>query len=147
MRDSEVTIVARVGLAASLLAGCGASVPRFQDITDSRETGVIIDNIVTQANCEIQSAVQMLILDDSDLTTDHPARTLEWLDSWVADVVLTITIDEKSNINPGLTTNAIIESQSNSFANIHQIRRLGVCLRGHKQARVVRDLEWAEAGL
>lgn len=110
-------------LAAAMLGGCGTSVPRIQDVTDERETPLIIDSIVSKANCELQSAIQQAILSDEEAAEVAKAhhltqgRRIEWLDKWIADIVLTITIDEKSGLSPGITTNSLIESVPVVFAN------------------------------
>lgn len=111
-------------LVSGPLCGCGATVPMLQDVTDSRDTPIIIDSIVSKATCELQSAVQMAILDDIDLgmmpnpDTGVPiGRKLRWLDTWIADLILTITVDERSSLSPGLTTTALIEPEASTFRN------------------------------
>jgi hypothetical protein len=106
------------------LAACGTTVPRIQALTDSRETGVLVDDIVKHVQCEIQSAVQLVILEDMDIAEarkSHPnlrqGRSIPWLDSWLADVIITLTVEEKSSINPGLTLTSPMESVLSRFGN------------------------------
>ena len=64
-----------------------------------------------------------MILDDQDAAAAAAALgiaqgpSLSWLKTWAAQVTLTITVDEKSSLNPGVSLNKILENAITKFPN------------------------------
>jgi hypothetical protein len=108
MRAAKTLGIALGVVASVSLTGCGTSVPSLSDIVDSRTAQVMVDAIVSHVNCEIQTAVQFLLLDDIDAARAaegfglKPGRSVAWLEGWAAQVTLTITIDERTGLAPDL---------------------------------------------
>lgn len=102
-------------LVVSLLSGCGTYVPEIQEFYEAPHgVATMIDAIVNQVQCEVQTGVQFLILDDIDAAEAakgaglNQGRSLSWLDTWAAQVTLTLTIEERSALNPGVAFNTPI---------------------------------------
>lgn len=93
---------------SSTLNGCGTYVPDLQEFYDPQTAQIMVDAIVDHVQCEVQSSVQFLLLDDADAAAKAKALHLEqgpsldWLKQWAAQVTLTLTIDEKGSVNPGV---------------------------------------------
>jgi hypothetical protein len=115
--------IAAVALAGSL-AGCGTFVPDFGEFYDTVPPSKLIDAIVSHVHCEVKSQVQFIILDDYELASQiHPGtgkklgRRLNWLDDWAAQVTLTLTVNEKTTLSPGVTLNTILPNAVTTFPN------------------------------
>jgi len=69
----------------------------------------MVNAVVEHVQCEVQTSVQFLLLDDIDAAAAASAaglkqgRSVDWLNKWGAQSILTITVDEKSSLNPGVT--------------------------------------------
>jgi len=101
---------AAVGIVAAFsLTGCGTLVPRLSAVVDPRTAQGMVDALVSHVNCEIQTAVQFLLLDDIAAAGAapgiglKPGRSVAWLEGWAAQVTVTLTIDEKTGLAPDLT--------------------------------------------
>jgi hypothetical protein len=112
---------AAVSLAA-LVGGCGSVVPNFGEFYDTVPPENLVDAIVGYVHCEVKSQIQFLILDDYDrvllgraLTGKPLTRRLTWLDDWAAQMTLTLTVDEKSTISPGVTLNTVLPNAISTF--------------------------------
>jgi hypothetical protein len=118
----SLTLFALLGI-ASIICGCGTYVPALQEFYDPQDTQTMVDAVVSDVQCEVQSGIQFLILDDLDAARVSRALgkdqkpSLAWLRSWGAQITLTLTIDEKSSINPGLSLTKILPNAINSFSN------------------------------
>jgi hypothetical protein len=92
--------IAIVYLSLSISA-CGTYVPGLQEFYDPQNAQTMVDAIVSNVQCEVQSAVQFLILDDQDAAAAATALgkpqkpSLSWLKKWAAQVTLAITVDDK----------------------------------------------------
>jgi hypothetical protein len=105
-------------VALGMLAGCGTYVPELQEFYEAPDAPrELVSAIVEQVQCEVQKAVLSVILEDMEnavapeivavekATGKKPGRSLEWLDNWGVQATLTLTIDEKSSLNPGVAFN------------------------------------------
>jgi hypothetical protein len=107
--------------AVSLLAGCGTYVPNIQDFYEvsgsspTAATADLVDAIVKQIRCEITNAVQTAVLYDWDSAGMNGKRDIDWFDSWAATALLTLTIEEKTTLNPGLSLNTPIHNGVTNF--------------------------------
>jgi hypothetical protein len=114
--------------AFGVLSGCGTYVPDLQEFYQTPEEGrVLVQAIVSQVQCEVNNAVRVVYLEDMKLALDphvikalktarlNPTRRLSWLDTWGAQVILTLTIEEKSALNPGLSLNTPIHNGAVNF--------------------------------
>lgn len=94
--------------ALGLLSGCGTYVPPLQPFRGAEDVQTMVNAIVFHVQCEVQTAVQFLILDDIDAAMAarsagfKQGRSVAWLDSWAAQVTLTLTVEEKTGLNPGI---------------------------------------------
>ncbi|WP_398472147.1 hypothetical protein [Tardiphaga sp.] len=100
---------------AGALGGCGALVPEFGEAFDTAVPDALIDAIVSHVHCEVKSQVEFFILDDISLAKGvgvpggpAPRRHLQWLDDWGAQLSLTLTVEEKSTLSPGVMLNRVL---------------------------------------
>jgi hypothetical protein len=105
------------------ISACGTYVPGLQEFYDPQNPQTMVDAIVSNVQCEVQTAVQFLILDDQDAAVAAAALgkvqkpSLTWLKKWAAQVTLTLTVDEKSSLNPGVSLNRVLENAVTKFPN------------------------------
>jgi hypothetical protein len=120
--------IASAVFAFGLVSGCGTYVPEIQEFYQSPHVGrELIDPIVAQVECEVKGAVQSAIIKDIDFANapevvifqkEHgltPGRKLAFLDTWAAQVTLTLTIDEKSVLSPGVSLNTPLPTAVTTF--------------------------------
>jgi hypothetical protein len=124
MSFDRVGILAVVLSAALLLANCGTYVPGVGEIYDREDPTNLVDAIIGHVQCELQNQIQFIILDDMDLastldqSTGKPrGRQLAWLDRWAAQTTLTLTVDEKTTLSPGVTYNKVLSNAVAVFPN------------------------------
>ncbi len=103
--------------AAFLLAGCGTFVPGLSEIYDHERPADLVDAIIGHVQCELQNQIQFIILDDIEIasmidqSTQKPrGRQLAWLDSWAAQTTLTLSVDEKTTLSPGVAYNDVLRN-------------------------------------
>jgi hypothetical protein len=119
-RCRKLVLTALFGLTGNI-CGCGTYVPGLQEFYDPQDTQTMVDAIVSDVQCEVQSSVQFLILDDQDAADAAKALgkdqepSLTWLKKWDAQITLTLTIDEKSTFSPGVSLNEVLRSALNKF--------------------------------
>ncbi|MET4070664.1 hypothetical protein ABID58_005471 [Bradyrhizobium sp. S3.2.6] len=89
-------------LLGAFLGGCGLRVPDLQEFPAAPIDGqLMVQSIVTSVHCEIANAVKFVINRDLELARlNHGKRYAEWLETWGVQVSLTLTIEEKSSLNP-----------------------------------------------
>jgi len=117
--------LAAVGAAvfACALTSCGTFVPDFAEFYDTVPPEDLIDAIVSHVHCEVKSQVEFIILDDFERTEvdlgtgQRFERKLKWLDDWGAQVMLTLTVDEKTTLSPGVTLNKVLPNVVTPFSN------------------------------
>jgi hypothetical protein len=88
--------------AGLLVSGCGLSVPEIEDFPGGPPDGqVLIQAIVTSVHCEVADAVRYVIDQDiQDAKQFHQKLSATWLYKWGAQIALTLTVEEKSVLNP-----------------------------------------------
>lgn len=87
--------------AAPGLGGCGTYVPNIQEIPGRPGSEQLLVNAIVQSiHCEIKNAVTYVINQDKSLEKINGARTASWFDNWGAAGVLTLTVSEKTDVNP-----------------------------------------------
>jgi len=114
--------------AVGLVGGCGTYVPNIQEFYEKPSVGrEMVDAIVSQVECEVRKAVQHAILEDIAQATDSyvvsfekahglkPGRKLAFLDTWAAQATLTLTVDEKSALSPGVSLNTPMPTAVTTF--------------------------------
>ncbi len=75
------------------LSGCGTQVPRLTEFWgDADSSHLAIIAVVNQLQCELKNAVHSL--------DDNLSRVIS---SWLVQANLTLTVDERTELNPGLT--------------------------------------------
>lgn len=99
-----------VGIALAL-QGCGVTTPPISLSDDSAEAAAVFANGATvHVHCELRKAV--LFTYDRLNELQHEA---EWLKDWAGKITLTINVDEKIGINPGLAVTKFFRSYSNTL--------------------------------
>jgi hypothetical protein len=131
-----------VPIVASLfVGGCGLAVPEIQDFGDKVTGQQLVESIVYNVTCEVQDAVYEVY---------HPGgvtRDSTFLDSWGAQIALSLQVEEKGSVNPvvnwlppspalavfnlsgggTLSSDATRQEKLNSFYSIAAIRQMGPC--------------------
>ncbi|MGA7265335.1 MAG: hypothetical protein WA709_21655 [Stellaceae bacterium] len=90
-------------LIAGLATGCGTSVPDIKDVPGTPgQTQILVKAILDSIHCEIKNSVQYVISEDLKLAQFRPKheRAAPWFDDWGMAGLLTLTIAEKSELNP-----------------------------------------------
>jgi len=138
-QERERLSAVRIGicLAASAAAGgCGTYVPDFSEFPgDGVSEQQLVQKIVQGVTCELRDAVNNFY--------GKQRRQHLFLDDWGAQLTLTLTIEEKSELNPtalwvpskmfslfggiDLSSNATRIDTLNSFHTIEEIRKLKAC--------------------
>ena len=88
--------------AAVTLAGCGLLVPEIQENRFSPADGqLMVQAIIQSVHCEAIKALRHLREDDvANAKEDHRRPVTDFLLGWGVQLTLTLTIDEKSALNP-----------------------------------------------
>jgi hypothetical protein len=84
---------------AQLLTGCGTYVPEIVELP-GQDSYLLVTAIVQSVHCEIANAVKNTIDDAAQGSTVSGRSSAEWLKHWGAQVTLTLTLEEKTTINP-----------------------------------------------
>lgn len=116
---SKVRNTAASAVLACVLASCGTFVPGFGELYDTVMPDALISALIEHVHCEVKGQVEFLILEDLELAPGQnpPGRRLQWLDDWGAQLTLTLTVDEKTTLNPGVTLNKVLPNAVVSFPN------------------------------
>ncbi len=99
--------IASVLLLSASLAACGTFVPEIQEFpanqaVDANE--LLVRAIVRSIHCELRNAITYVINQDKDVARlNHGIRSAPWLDKWGVQLALTLTMDEKTTVNPTAT--------------------------------------------
>jgi hypothetical protein len=98
--------------AALCVSGCGTYVPELQEFYQSKvDARLRVATLVEHLECEVVRGVQSVLLADEDLASERrkyglsQPTVLDWLKKWAAQITLTLTVEEKSALNPSLTLN------------------------------------------
>jgi len=96
--------------ASYALAGCGVQVPTLEPLASSQlEVGQVVTKIANQIGCEIGIAVSKI---HTRYKSPELAREIAWLDNWAAKVTLTITVEEKTILAPGISLKTLFPTAS-----------------------------------
>jgi hypothetical protein len=133
---------AALSLVGLSLAGCGTFVPSIQELAADKVAGQqLVQSIVYNVHCEVQDAIDRIYNNP-----DHPRRHT-FLDTWAANIALSLQVDEKSSISPvsvwsppspatalftlgmggSVSAAATRQDKLNSFYTVQQLRDLGPC--------------------
>jgi hypothetical protein len=84
------------------VGGCGLVVPEIEDFPGGPADGqALVQAITTSVHCEVADAVRYVIDQDiADAKQFHQKRSATWLYNWGAQIALTLTVEEKSGLNP-----------------------------------------------
>ena len=132
-----------VPLSASVfISGCGLVVPGLQENPADKVAGQqLVQSIAYNVTCEVQDAIDKLYNNP-----DHP-RKHTFLDTWGANIALSLQVEEKSSANPvvnwlppspasavfnlgasgTLSADATRQDKLNSYFTVAQLRALGPC--------------------
>jgi hypothetical protein len=90
-----------VPILTALLSGCGTYVPEVQEYGDQTQGQALIQAIVHSIHCELRNTVTYVINQDKYVARlNQNIRSSPWFDDWGVQIALTLTIDEKTTINP-----------------------------------------------
>lgn len=94
-----------VAISIGALSACGTVTPDIQEFWGTpADAQIRVNAIIAQVRCELRVAVRSAIRDDIRISQKYNRpRSLVWLENWLAQVTLTLDVNEKSNISPGLT--------------------------------------------
>jgi hypothetical protein len=98
----EKVIIARAASigAALALSACGTFVPEIQEFPGSATTGqLLVQAIIHSVHCEIKNAV-IEVLGKKGVKLDATYQEGAFMNNWGALVALTLTVNEKSELNP-----------------------------------------------
>jgi hypothetical protein len=104
---------------ACALSGCGAYVPEFGEAYDTTAAvpDALIDALIEHVRCEVKSQIEFLILDDIEIARNYEPhkRHLSWLDDWGGQLSLTLTVEEKTTLSPGVVLNKVLPNATSVF--------------------------------
>jgi hypothetical protein len=139
-------------ISSALISGCGLYVPEIQEFTGDKVTGQqLVQSIAYNVTCEVQDAIDKIYNNP-----DHPRKST-FLDSWGAQIALSIQVEEKSGANPNfnwlppspasavfglagggtLSADATRQDKLNSYYLVSDLRTLGPCLKGTRPGGVL----------
>ncbi len=128
--------------AGLLTSGCGLAVPEIQENPADKVGGEqLVQSIVYNVTCEVQDAIYKIYNDP-----DHH-RKHTFLDTWGANIALSLQVEEKSSTNPvvswlppspasavfslgasgTLSADATRQDKLNSYFTVAQLKALGPC--------------------
>jgi hypothetical protein len=90
-------------LGAMMLAGCGFVVPEIRDFpnnTSEVKNNLLVQAIIHSIHCELEDAVTSVINADIDTANANRYFYANFLRKWGAQVALTLTMEEKTTVNP-----------------------------------------------
>jgi hypothetical protein len=93
-------------LLAAVVAGCGTYVPGIPEFPKQPSaTQDLMKAILHSVHCEIKNSVQWVVRKDIEFAKQHRdgIRYTEWFDGWGVEGALTLTISEKTELNPTAT--------------------------------------------
>ncbi|MER9414027.1 hypothetical protein [Mesorhizobium sp. M0589] len=141
-----------VAMTCTGLASCGTQVPRIEELPFGQgEEQLLIQAIIQSVHCDLSNAVKEFIKADSE----HPPRAAAWFDNWGIQMALTLTIEEKTTLNPGLkwkvptplvsaltlgasatgTATATRMDKSNYFYTVKELETMDYCKSGIQPKR------------
>jgi hypothetical protein len=85
---------------ALTLGGCGTYVPEIQENPWSHDVAALVQAIAYSIHCELRNSVVDVKYEDQQFKPKNGRLIASWLDSWGAQVTLTLTIDEATAISP-----------------------------------------------
>ena len=90
--------------ACAAFTGCGTYVPEFQEFGDQPQGQALIQAIVRSIHCELRNTVSYVINQDKSIARlNGNIRSAPWFDDWGVQIALTLTVDEKTAVNPTVT--------------------------------------------
>ena len=99
------------------MVACGTIAPDIQEIWgDSTQATLREEELVRLVRCETGIAIQRVFRgDDSAELPGNPKRDMSWFEDWGVAVTLTLAVIENTALNPGVTTNKILENAVTKF--------------------------------
>lgn len=86
---------------APLLAACGTHVPEIQEFPGTPGDAELLVRAITRSiHCELKGAVQYVVGRDVELAKINGRRAAPWFDGWGMEGTLTLTVAEKTDVNP-----------------------------------------------
>lgn len=129
-----------VCICAAFLTSCGLAAPALDHADDSAEAGALFVNAVTtHVHCELRNALFFAYdgLKEKGVSAD-------WLREWAAKVTLTVNVDEKSSLGPGVTLTRFFPSFRQTLSNGELVtggRTLDIGLGGSLASTAAREQE------
>lgn len=99
------------------LSGCGTYTPDFQEFWGtSNDNDDKIRLIVRQVECELRRAAKLVeSIDIKNERETSSGRQVKFLEDWAVDTAYLFTIEEKSSIYPGVSSNIPMASAVTTF--------------------------------
>jgi len=110
----------QLAICAAMLGGCGTYAPDIDaGNSDPHATAILINKILSHAECELREAVQNAHnydIDNKAQQSDHKRR-IKWLDTLTAKVSLKLIAEEKGTLSPGIAFKELLPSVVTTFSN------------------------------
>ena len=113
-RSSHVLLVIAFGL-----SGCGLYTPDVQEFWGSPGDAAYKKRaVIAQVTCEVQNALQILIKNDQrrQKGIGQPPRLDFLYKNWGIDILMVLTIDEKSTLAPSVSFNTPVQNATKFFS-------------------------------
>jgi hypothetical protein len=96
------------------IGGCGMYTPLLEPGQEPHLTGILANRIVGHVKCELGRAILAEVnYDKENAAQNHTKRRYPWLDNWAGTLTLTMQVDERSSLAPGVTwTDPLPRAQS-----------------------------------
>jgi hypothetical protein len=104
-------------VASSYVSGCGLQVPRMGEFYETpTDAGLRLNIIESQIGCQIKEAVQnVFYVDTISAARNNESPKLGWLATWGGQATLSVTIDEQTSLNPGVSFRTPMHSAITNF--------------------------------
>jgi len=109
-----------LAICSALLVGCGTYTPDIDAGNgDPHATAILINKILSHAECEVRDAVQTAHNYDIDNAAQQPdhKRRIKWLDTLTAKVSIKLIAEEKGTLSPGVAFKQLFPSAVTTFGN------------------------------
>ena len=89
---------------------------------------VKVQTLIEYVACDVIKSVREVLLKDQDNAVSAAALgykeppQLNWLKNWAAQLTFTLTVDEKSQLNPGIALNEVLPNAVTTFAGHPSVR-------------------------
>lgn len=117
-----------VGAVSLTLGACGITTPDMENPWEDKQKSLVkIDELTTHTTCEIVTAFRRVFTNNRKIielskrknipNVGLSEKEVSEIANWRAQVILTLTVDEKTQFNPGIAFNAVYSNSIKRFIN------------------------------